>query len=108
MSKTYSVPTPVDSKTLSRIFKEMRDDGVSEVLELGIADCSGGEISSDFRVVFMPVDGSRTHGEIRREVAKTQCASDWVVAIRKVHEIQEKSGLRELLKPLMRSLSFVN
>ncbi len=85
----------------------MRDSGVSEVLELGVAVVSCGEFSTDFRTVFIPVDGSQTHEEMRREIAKTQCASDWVVVIRKTHQLRG-SGVMGFLRHATRSLAFTN
>lgn len=107
MFKIYTTPTPVNKNWLSRVLKEGRDDNVSEVLELGVAFRSAGEIFPDFRAVFIPVHNDQSHEEIRRKIAQTQCASDWVVSIRKAHPIK-KEPIKEFFSPVMRLLSLTN
>lgn len=104
MSLTFSYAAPVDEKSLSSIFKQMRDFGCTKVLELGVANKSCGEVSADFKSVFISMDGSQTAAEMRKQFIKTQCASHWFVVVKKEHEI-EKAGMLDFLQPVMKFLS---
>lgn len=80
-------PTAAASFNVQELFAREAGDGAIALLELGMAQMSGGEVSDDFRVLFYPLMPEQDANEVIKEVKRGTCASNWLLHLRKRHDI---------------------